>query len=114
MRHNDGFDSATSTLDGRPTQESIVAEMHTLLSAFERGIDGSGALIESQGVAGYRRELHAGCSNIRGGLNLLSAETFKLERAASKHTQRASRANGTKPSEDKVRGGLNPALWPKP
>ncbi len=113
MRHNDGFDSATSTLDGRPTQESFVAEMHRLLSTFERGIDGSGALIESQGVAGYRRELHASCSNIRDGLNRLSTETLKLECAASKHAQRAIRSNGKKPIEEKVRVGLNPVLWPK-
>ena len=104
MRNEDSFDSVKLTLNGKHTQESFVVQMHTLLSAFERGIDGSGPLIESQEVAGFRRELHASCSNIRDDLNRLSDGTLKLERAATKHAQRSHRSN--RANRSKKRCGL--------
>ena len=113
MRHNDRFDSASSKFDGRPTQESFVVEMHTLVSGFERAIEGFGPLNESQEMAGFRRELHAICSNIRDSLTRLSDGTLKLERVATKYGQYVSYSNDAKPVEEEVRVGLNPALWPK-
>ena len=113
MQHNDSFSSTNSTLDGRLTQESVVSQMHILLSAFERDIDGAGPLIESQEIAGLRRELHASCSEMRDGLTRLSDRTLKLERAATKHEKRSARSISMAPAKEKVRVGLNLSLWPK-
>jgi predicted component of type VI protein secretion system len=113
MQHDDSFSSTNSTLDGRPTQESVVSQMHILLSAFERDIDGTGPLIESQEIAGLRIELHASCSEMRDGLTRLSDRTLKLERASTRHEERSARSISMGPSEEKIRVGLNPSLWPK-
>ena len=111
MRHNEGFDTGGSTLSGSLTQESGVAQMRTLLSAFERGIEGPGALMECPEVAELRRELHSTCVNIRGALNGLSDRTLRLERATEKYMERARRLNRGMADDDKVLTGLEPQLW---
>ena len=113
MERNEGPNDGDSTLNGNPTQESGVAQMRALLSAFERGIEGSGPLIESQEVAELRRELHSSCSNIRDALNGLSDRTVRLERAAKKYAQRAGRSNGVMADDEAALTGLKPELWPK-
>ena len=111
MRHNEGFDTGGSTLTGNRTQESGVAQMRTLLSAFERGIEGPGPLMECPEVAELRRELHSTCVNIRDALNRLSDRTLRLERATKKCMERASRLNCGMADDDKVLTGLEPQLW---
>ncbi len=113
MRHNERFDNGDATLNGNPPQESGVAQMRALLSAFERGIEGSGPLMECQEVAELRRELHSSCSNIRDALNGLSDRTLRLERAAKKYMQRASRSNGSMADGEAALKGLKPELWPR-
>ncbi len=87
--------------------------MRTLLSAFERGIEGSGPLMECPEVAELRRELHSRCVNIRDALNGLSDRTLRLERAGKKYMERASRSNRATADDDKVLTSLDPQLWPK-
>ena len=111
MRHNDGLYTGDSTLNGNLTQEFGVARMRTLLSAFERGIEGPGPLMECPEVAELRRELHSRCVNIRDALNGLSDRTLRLERATEKYMERASRLNRGMADDDKVLTGLEPQLW---
>ena len=111
MRHNAGFDTGGSTLSGNLTQESGVAQMRTLLSAFERGIEGPGPLMECPEVAELRRELHSTCVNIRGALNGLSDRTLRLERATDKYMERASRSTRVTADDEKVLTGLKPNRW---
>ena len=111
MRHNEGSDTGGSTLSGNRTQESGVAQMRTLLSAFEGGIEGPGPLMECPEVAELRRELHSRCVNIRDALNGLSDRTLRLERAAKKYMERASRSTRATADDHKVLTGLEPSLW---
>ncbi len=113
MQHNERFDNGDSTSIGSPTQDSGVAQMRTLLSAFERGIEGSGPLIEGQEVAELRRELHYTCVNIRDALDGLSDRMLRLERAEEKFLQRASRSKRATAGYEKVLTGLKPQHWPR-
>ncbi len=103
MRHNERSDNG----------ESGVAQMHALLSAFERGIDGAGPLMEGQDMAELRRELHSSCSHIRDALNGLSDGTLRLERAAKKYMQRTNRLSTSMAVDEKELTSLKPELWPR-
>jgi len=111
MQHNEAFDNPDSTPNGNAAQELGVAQMRTLLSAFERDIEGSGPLMECSEVAELRRELHSRCVNIRDALNGLSDQTFRLERAANKFMRRPSRSTRATADDEKVQTGLKPDLW---
>ena len=111
MRHNDGFDNGDSTLDSDPIQESVVEQMRKLLSAFERGIEGSGPLVECREVANLRRQLHASCLTIRDGLNGLSHRTLRLERAEKKYMQEAGRLNRAMAGYEEELPASKPRLW---
>lgn len=104
-----GYDSTANSAPGG-AQEAALAQMRDLLSAFERGIDGSGALIETLEVSDLRKELHGGCARIREHLSRLSDRTVRLERARRTHTQRLARERATIAPD---RGGLRPELWPR-
>ncbi len=111
MRQNEGSDTGGSTLSGNRTQESGVAQMRMLLSAFERGIEGPGPLMECPEVAELRRELHSRCVNIRDALNGLSDRTLRLERVTKKYVERASRLNRATADDEKVLTSLEPKFW---
>lgn len=113
MQHNERSGNDDSTLNGDRLQESGVAQMRALLSAFERGIEASGPLMECQEVAELRRGLHASCSNIRDALNGLSDRTLRLERAEKKYLRRTSRSNGSTADGEAAVTGLRPELWQK-
>lgn len=119
MRHKDKFDNGISAMvvpglaPAAQQQEALVVQMQTLLSEFERNIEGSGPLAESRVLGELRRELHGVCRQMREGFSRLSGQTIQLEKAAVLHQRRAVVPTQLASGQEKAHLSLRPDFWQK-
>lgn len=119
MQHEDHFDSGTSAMvvpglaPAAQQQEALVVQMQALLSEFERNIEGSGPLVESNVVGELRREMHGICRQMREGFSRLSEQTIRLDKAVVLHQRRPGSPKQPATGQEKVRFGLRPEFWRK-
>ncbi len=119
MRHSDDFDNGISAMvvpglaPAAQQQEALVVQMQTLLSEFERNIEGSGPLAESRVVGELRREMHGVCRQMREGFARLSGRTIQLDKAVVLHERRSSSPEEPATSPEKAHLSLRPEFWQK-
>ncbi len=119
MRHNDGLGSGTTAMvvpglaPAAQQQEALVVQMQALLSEFERNIEGSGPLVESNVVGELRREMHGICRQMREGFGRLSEQTTRLDKAAVPRQRRSGSPKQPATGQEKVRFGLRLDFWAK-
>ena len=118
MRHNDPDHGATAMVvpgvaPAAQQQAALVVQMQTLLSEFERNIEGSGPLLESNVVGEHRREMHDVCQQMREGFGHLSELTIRLDKAVLQHQRRSSSPAEPIAVQEHARFGLRPDFWQK-